>query len=252
MFLHKPFLPSILLLGLLLVASCQVNISADDESLPPPPITNFEKGIFIANNGNPQDGTSGSISFYERIGDQVENDIFQKANNNRLLGSNVRQVRVWNGFAYILVEDANKLEIVRAQNFVTQGAVGSFERPRFFLPIDDQKAYISQWGANGLTGSVEVFDLGRRTVVKSIPTRGGAGQMVRQGNFVYLVNDGGIQLDSVISKINVQEDKVVKVIDVGVAPQSLQLDQNGHLWVLSRGVQDQVNPDNDRPGRLIR
>ncbi|MEM9921474.1 MAG: DUF5074 domain-containing protein [Bacteroidota bacterium] len=238
---------------LLIICGCQIDVSSDDDAPDLPEITSYnDSGIFIANNGNPKDGTSGTISFYERTRQQVVNDIFQKANNNKVLGSNVRQISVVEQQAYILVEDAEKIEIVQTSNFQSRGAVGGFERPQCFLALDNTKAYISQWGADGVNGSIKVLDLINKVVVKEIPTRSGPGQMVRKGNFVYLVNQGGFVLDSVISKIDISTDRIVKTIAVGAAPHSLQVDQNNHLWVLSRGVIDRANPANSRPAKLVR
>ncbi|MEM9921475.1 MAG: DUF5074 domain-containing protein, partial [Bacteroidota bacterium] len=115
--------------------------------------------------------------------------------------------------------------------------------PRFFLAIDDQKAYVSQWG-EGLRdkANIAVVDLVERKVLKTIPTGAGTENLLRQGDKVYAVNEGALLNDSLLLVLDPQRDEIVQRIALPFYnPHSLQTDQNGDLWVLCRGFTDWDN-----------
>ena len=217
--------------------ACQVELSDEEEF---PPITRYQDGVFVVNRGNPFDGTSGSVSFYLPETEQIANDIYQQANQEQVIGSNLLQMEIYENLAYLLVADANKLEIVQPNTFRSLGAIGNLEGPQHFLPISREKAYLSQWGRNGLAGNITVIDLKGNRIEKQIAMRNGAGKMLRKGDFVYVVNSGGTEVDSVITKVNVLEDRVVREIEVGLVPNSVALDANRALWVLCQGHRDRA------------
>lgn len=240
---------------LLTIFACQAELRPtddDDESMGPVEITEYTNGIFIANQGSPADGISGTISFFDRSSSQVVEEIYQKENGGKVLGDKVNQINIHRNTAYILVEGADKLELANAESFEEQGAIGGFARPKFFLPVSISKAYVSQFGSDGYTGSVQVVDLNDKKIVKEISTRGGSGRMIKNGDFVYLLNNGGFALDSVITKIDITNDQVAKTIEVGPAPNSIVSDKNNHIWVLSQGAVNLGDRSKDIPGRLVR
>ena len=68
---------------------------------------------------------------------------------------------------YIVVNNSSKIEIVNKTDFVSTGVIEGLAQPRYFLGIDNQKAYVSQWGANGLDGSLAIIDLSDNSVTKT-------------------------------------------------------------------------------------
>jgi len=194
----------------------------------------YEMGVFIVNEGPFQNGT-GSISFFDRTSGAVEHKIFQTANSGAVLGNIVQSYEVHQERGYAVVNNAGKVEVVDADNFSTAGTITGLDQPRYFLGINDSKGYVSQWGATGVDGSVQVVDLMTLTVTASISTGSGAGRMLMNGDKVYVVNGGGFGSDNTVSVINTATDEVEATITVGDNPNSLQLDANGKLWVLCGG-----------------
>jgi YVTN family beta-propeller protein len=128
------------------------------------------------------------------------------------------------------------VEVINADDFSSVKTISDgIESPRYFLGISSTKGYLSDWGADGVTGTVKVIDLGSFTVTKTIPTGKGANQMLLKDGKVYVANSGGFDNDNTISIIDTSTDAVTSTITVGDNPNSIQFDKDGNLWVLSAG-----------------
>ena len=165
----------------------------------------------------------------------MSNNIFQEANDGEELGNIVHSMTIHNDLAYIVVNNANKIIIANATTFEKVDEITDLELPRYFLPINADKAFVSQWGADGVTGSIKVIDLMTNKVSNTIDTRPGPEAMIKIDDFVYATNSGGFTADSVVTKIDITSETVVKMIEVGQGPDYIVTDNNGDLWVLGHG-----------------
>lgn len=191
----------------------------------------FSDGAFITNEGAWGAG-NGSVSFYSYTGDTVANDIF-KSVNNRALGDVVQSLTVHNEKAYIIVNGSNKIEVVTSNDFVEYGVINNLASPRYFMGVDNNKAYVSQWGDNGV---IQVIDLPTLSVSKTIDVGFGPEHMIYHNNNIYVANSGGLVNDNTISIIDPSDDQVIKTITLdGDSPRDFALDANGDIWVLCYG-----------------
>ncbi len=248
--LHNSYRMIFGLCFLLLVAAC----GGDDEMMSEKEITEFPEGIFVVNRGN-DDVANGTISFYQRECEQVVDNIYLKANLSPQLGNDLRDMVFIGAEGFVLSNNSNRLTIVNADDFTFIASIEGFENPQNLLVVNPNKIYVSQWGADGLTGSIEVIDVQSRSIIASIPTPGGPGKMISQGPAVFVANSGGFAPDSLLSKIDATSDLFLKTIQVGVNPVDLVEDQEGGIWTLCGGVlvnfQNPMGPENT-PGRLVR
>ncbi len=221
-----------LLLLLVLFSTLAIQSCDDDE---PDPVLPGEAGFFVVNEGGfPTDNTS--ISFYDRERDEVTNDIFFSVNGEKL-GIQAQSLSVFEGKAYIMVQGSNKIEVINADDYKRIATITEdIESPRYFLAISSTKAYVSDWGENGVVGTVKVLDLTTNTVTKTIATGEGANKMLRIGNSVYVTNAGGSGSDNTIKIIDVNTDAVTSSITVGDNPNSILQDAAGNIWVSSSGA----------------
>ena len=210
----------------------------------------FSKGVFIVNEGNYTHGNA-SISYYNRDSLNITNDIFYKV-NNRPLGDVGQSMAEYNEKYYIVVNNSNKVEIVNKTDFTSVGVINGLAQPRYFLGISNQKAYVSQWGANGMDGSLAVVNLTTNTVTDTIRTGAGAEKMVKLENFVYVVNSGGYGNDSTITVVNSSTDQFVTKIKVGYNPVAIVTDKNNKLWVLCGGKWKDDYSALENPGALVK
>lgn len=231
-----------LILPFLLIAALS-SCKPDDDNTPQ---GTYETGVFITNEGPFGSGT-GTVSFYNRTTGEVSNNIFEVV-NNRPLGNIVNSIEMHNDKAYIVVNNAAKVEVVNVADFVSTGSIENLGIPRFFLGIDEHKGYLTDWSSG-----IKVIDLHTNSVTSTIATGGsGAEQMKLIGSEVFVANSGGYDKDSTVAVINTSNNTVGSIITVGHNPKALSVDANGKLWVLCSGILDWVNPANDTPGKLVR
>ena len=227
-----------LLLLLSLFAMIFVQSCSDDDPAPVKPGT---EGFFIVNEGGfPNENTS--ISFYDRETDAVTNDIFA-AVNGRPLGLQAQSMTVVEDKAYIMVQGTGKIEVIDADDYTSIAVITEdIESPRFMVALSSTKAYVSDWGIDGVTGTVKVIDLNTNEVTGTIPTGQGASRMLQVGSLVYVTNAGGFGKDNTVKVIDTGTDAITATITVGDNPNSIQIDAAGNIWVASSGA-TAYNPD---------
>lgn len=200
----------------------------------------YANGVFITSEGAFSGGT-GTVSFYNRTVGGIKNDIFGLENTGAAIGNILQSMSVANGKAYLVVNNANKLIVTDANTFKFQDSIVGTTLPRYFLNIDDKKAFVSEWGKNGLEGAVKVLDLATKKFTKTIATGKGAERLLRVGNTVWVANNGGFDKDSTVAIIDVTTEAVLSKINIGISPNSLMQDANGDIWVLSSGAWGATN-----------
>lgn len=223
---YRKLLVIISLFATVLIQSC-----SDDPNVAKP----GEEGFFILNEGGfPNENAS--LSFYDRETNKVTNNVFASA-NGRPLGIQAQSLTVFEGKAYIIVQGSSKIEVIDADDYTSIATItDEIENPRYFLGISSTKGYVSDWGADGVTGTVKVIDLSTNEVTKSIPTGQGANRMLKVNNLVYVTNNGGYGFDNTVVIINSNTDEVGETITVGDNPNGILSDADGNLWVTSSGA----------------
>jgi len=215
------------------------------------PAGQYESGVFIVNEGPFLSGT-GTISHYNRNDKTATNNIFQQANIFPL-GNIVQSLNIFNGKGYIVVNQANKIEVVESATFKYTGTIRGLDQPRYIVPINDTKAYVSIWGSDGMTGAIKVVNLATNSVSSTITTgRKGMERMVKKDNFVYATCKGGNGNDSVVTIINSTTDAVLANLEVGPNPDGIVKDANGNIWVLCVGKFKSDYSSLAQNGRLVK
>ncbi|GEM_PF-76345 len=215
------------LLALVLLASCRRNDDTQPISYP------YESGIFVANEGPFQNGT-GTITWYHPDSAMAKQNIFQQANDGQPLGNIVQSLTFGDSLGYIVVNNAHKVVVVRANTFEQLATIEGVALPRYLI-VDGAKGYLSQWGADGTSGSVAIIDLSSRIVEATIATGSGAESLLLDGKLLYVANAGGFGSDSTVAVIDLENRQLVQTIVVGPNPNTLVKDQNGAIWVVCSG-----------------
>ncbi len=250
MIILKKFTFLLILFVLALATACLPSVVDEEEKDKEKGPLEFTDGIYVVNQGLTQNTDQfGSLTFVERGEDgRSIKDVFRTNNSTRELGNRTRSMHVVNGLGYIVSTNADRIDVVRMDNFQYLGPILGLEKPRFLLPVSPGIAWVSQWGADGFEGSIAVVDLSSNTVLRTIPVRPGPEEMVLQNGNVFVANSGGFLLDSVVTKIDIETETILKEIEVGLQPQSIEIDVNRSIWVLTRGFQ---GFDESRDGRLV-
>ena len=123
--------------------------------------------------------------------------------------------------------------------------------PRYIAKVNDNKAYVTDWGING----VQVIDLLTNTISSTIACGTGPEGITVANGFAYVCNVGGWGLDNTVSVINTTTDAVETTLIVGDKPNSVVVDVNGAVWVLTGGFteyDDDWNVVSETAGNLVK
>jgi len=217
-----------------LVAVLLVSCDNDNDPTPDPPVA--QAGYFIINEGAFGNANT-TLSYYDRQNNTVSNDVFQSV-NNRPLGDQTQSMTVFEERGFIIVQNSSKIEVINRDDFSSIATIGlddGIVSPRYFLGINSSKGYVTDWGADGISGTIKVIDLDTYEVASSINVGQGPNRLILHNDQVYVANGGGLGYDSTVVVIDPQTDTVVKTIVVGDNPNSLTVDANGQLWVAGSG-----------------
>ncbi|MFC2100680.1 YncE family protein [Bacteroidota bacterium] len=223
--MRKVLLSILFLITLSIISGCEKNENSTNDNNGS---ILYETGVFVANEGLFPSG-SGSISYFNRTTGSVVQDIFEKE-NNRPLGNIVQSMEVFNSRGYIVVNNASKVEVVQLATFKSVGVIDNLTSPRYFLGINNNKGYVSNWA-----NQVSVVDLNNLNIIKNIQTGTGPDKMIKVNDKVFVLNIGGWSIDSTITVIDCNTDSVITTIQVAPKPDGVVEDKNGWLWVICSG-----------------
>ena len=201
------------------------------------PIHDFNKkgeGVFIVCEGNFMYGNS-SLSYYDKNGKSVENQVFLKANGIPL-GDVAQSLVILDSTAYIAVNNDGKIYAININTFKLKSKITNLVSPRYIQFINYSKGYITDLYSKNIT----IFNPKNMTVTGQIDIavasetyyRHSSEQMVFCNDFMFV---NSWSYDDKILVINTKTDKLTDTIQVLKQPRKILLDRNKKLWVLCDG-----------------
>lgn len=247
-----------LILALAVISSCDKTPNPIAEN----PIHELDTnsiGVYIVNEGNFQWGNA-SLSYYNPLSNLVQTDIY-KAHNGKGIGDVLQSVCEYQDKLYLVVNNSRKISILNAKTWKEIGVIEGFNSPRYMLPINENKAYVSDLYEN----AVYVVNLKTAQIENKILCKGWTEEMLLVGNRAFVCGLGS----SYVYVIDTQTDKLKDSIEIGYGAQSIVQDAQNKSWVLSIGKTGvpaqlcQINEEGkkeksfhfkegENPGRLIK
>ncbi|MBD1261160.1 YncE family protein [Maribacter polysiphoniae] len=202
----------------------------DNDSYP------YENGIIVTHEGNFFQGNA-SVSFVSNDYATVQNDVYATVNDVDSWADNIQSMAFNGEFGYIVVNNSQKVEVVNRYTFESVATIDKeLLNPRY-MAIANGKGYVTNWGDGSDTEDdyVAVIDLDENTVVSKIPVAEGPERLVVKENTIYVAMQGGYNQNNIVTVIDATTNTVTTTVTVGDRPNSIQLDAEGNLWVLSGG-----------------
>lgn len=200
---------------LLFTVSC-----TDDGDFYEAPRGAYENGIFVVNEGN--FGTpNASVSFVSQDLNYVEQNIYKNNNNNEDLGDVLQTIGYSGDYAYLVLNNSNKVTVVNRYNFKKAGEITSnINQPRYigfannyiYVTNDEYMGdkYVTVYKNSDLS-FVKKIDL--TDTAERIAVAGGTvfvqNSSYGYGNKITLINSGTNDLQTTITVPNGQVQKIV-------------------------------------------
>ena len=218
----------------------------DDKPTPTPPGgggTPSDHRVLVCNEGPFAAGT-GTISLLNITTGESHHLVFEEANGFPL-GNIVQSAHRYQDEVYVVVNNAGKIEVASANNFVSVTTIENLGQPRYMVS-HDEKGYVSDWASGG----VHVVDMPSHTVTTTIETGPGPERLIVHDNNVWVANSGGFSTAQTVSVIDANAQSLSATISVGDNPNSLVADADGHVRVLCRGVGSWPDPEAETAGSI--
>lgn len=225
----------ILLLSVFILASCVKDkpIVVNNGNVT---FSNAKKVIVVNEGGYTYN--QAEVSIYDPETKQVVQEYYKQQNNNQLLGDVLQSINYFNSNYYCVVNNSSKI-VVCNNKFQKVSQINGLSSPRYFLPITNSKAYVSDLMAN----QIHVIDLTQNTKTASISCPGWTEQMVLIYNKAFVCN----VKRNFVYVINTIANQITDSVNVGVNAYGLVIDKNDKVWVLSAG-----DKQNNIPAKLTR
>lgn len=203
-----------------------------------PNALNLGSGLFVLNEGTYQ-YSNASLSFYDIEADTVGNGLFYKV-NNAPLGDVAQSMALLDGKLFIVINNSNYIYKVDATTMVCDTTkpykMGDFLSPREIYPVAPDKAYVSDLSSPNLW----IVNPQTMTHTGTVAMGKTTEKMVRVDNELYVSNWSNYYLPEMkkntVQVVDLNNDVKVAEIEVGKEPNSMAVDNNGHVWVLCEGA----------------
>lgn len=221
-------------LFLLTVMACH-----DDDPGPtnPNPTIRKAEGFFIINEGTFNFGNA-SVSYYHFDTEEVTSEVF-KSTNGYTPGDVLQDFYIHDDIGYLVLNNSGFVQVVDMETFTSLGMIQPFESPRYFLPVGENKAYVSDLYAN----SIQVVFMDSGEVTGEIDVPFWTEQMVQVDENVFVNSPWDVRVDAHdhIYVLDSENDLLIDSIQVGVDPADMVLNGN-KLWIYCRGSAEEEAP----------
>jgi len=193
-------------------------------------------GFFILNEGRFNMGDA-SLGYYDFETGTYNEKVFQNT-NGRILGDILQSMEVVNDKAYLVMNNANVVEIMDVKSFQSLGTIGNFPSPRYLAPVDNKKAYLSDL----FSGFLYVLDLETGIKTDSIDFSGKWTENLLLHEAILYVSTPTLfwgPATKHIYLVDTQNDMITDSIEVGYNPSVMVKDHHDMIWVYCSGNEDE-------------
>ncbi len=218
-------LPTLTLVVMVLLTAVGCRKDKPEEPENVPVHIGDERGVYITNEGNFQWGNA-KVSYYDIATGNATEDLYEPA-NGLAIGDVCQSMTLYNNKGYVVMNNSSKVVVVDPNTFVAMATITGFTSPRYFLPVGNGKAYVTDLFAN----KIAVVDLASNSIISHIASSGATQELLMADGKVFVTNEGRGE----IHVIDPSTDVVVDTIAVSRGANSIVEDANGKLWVACTG-----------------
>lgn len=213
------------LMAAVVFTACEKSTTNPD----PNPGTSYNSGVYVTSEGAFPNG-SGALSYFNPQSNVFVGNLFEQV-NGRPLGNTTQAMSSWQNTGLIVVNNANKIELVDLTTFQATGEITGLQLPSR-IAVSGNKAYVTEWVSFGGNGRLSIIDLASKNIVKTLATGPFPDAIIAHAGKIYVANSNG----SEVLVLDTQSDNYSDTIAVGDWPNSFAVDALNQLWVLCGGI----------------
>ncbi|MCI5055397.1 MAG: hypothetical protein MRY83_04765 [Flavobacteriales bacterium] len=187
------------------------------------------KRVFVINEGNFLSGNA-KLTAYDIESNQSTRNAFETVNGFGL-GDVFQSIHSFKNNFYLTINNSGKVIIVNDElEYLNE--INQLNSPRYFLPINNAKAYVTDLYAEG----VHIVDLNTSQVVDKINFNGWTEELIMVNGLVYITSYDSEYL----YVVDPREDSKIDSIEVGFGGLHIVQDKFADIWILSGGNTDEA------------
>lgn len=190
---------------LLFTTSCR----NDDPIVDVQPKGAYENGIIMSNEGNFGSPTA-TVSFISNDLATIENNVYSANNGGAALGDVLQNVGLNGDYAYLILNNSNKIEVVNRYTFKKVATVSDqVSQPRY-IAFANNNYYVTN--SSGSSKFVNVYSTATNAFVKKIPLTSGGERIVEASGRIVVQNasfGSGKKLTFIDPVSNIVESEVL-------------------------------------------
>ena len=217
-------------------------ISEEEEILPPETVTSVE-GFYLLNEGN-MNMNKASLDYYDYESGAYRRNVYGEANPESTLGLGDvgNDIGIYGSKLYAVINNSNKVEVMDVKT-AERIKVIDVKNCRY-LTFSNGKAYVSAYdgevalGDNSPNGFVAEIDTLSLAITRTVQVGRQPEEMAVVGEKLYVANSGGYSppnYERTVSVIDLNTFTKINDIDVAINLHRLKADEDGDLYVSSRG-----------------
>jgi DNA-binding beta-propeller fold protein YncE len=189
----------------------------------------LSEGLFNMNNS--------SIQMIDFETEKYHSDYFSTI-NQRGLGDTANDMIIYKGLIFVVVNVSSQIEVIDSKTGISVRRIpvmdekGRGRQPRNIM-ANNEKLYVCSFD-----GTVSKIDLKSLEIEKTIAVGKNPDGLAISHGFLYVSNSGGLDApnyDQTVSKIDIEKFILVKTIQTGINPFTIKSDNQGDVYVISRG-----------------
>lgn len=181
--------------------------------------------VLVMNEGNYMFGNA-KVTYYSKSNGSTVTDLFESTNGFSI-GDVLQSAKLHNGKIYFVVNNSGKIVVCDPLNLEQLQTISGLTSPRYFYPVSNSKAYVSDLYAN----KIWVVDLVNNVVSSSIACNGWTEQMHEMYGEVFVTNYESGKLYVIDEALDVITDSIA--LTEGAS--GIVEDKFGKLWVMCSG-----------------
>jgi hypothetical protein len=220
----------LVLIAITTFISCE-DSSSDEVYIPK---GEYDLGFIVSNEGN-FGSPNASVSFISEDLLTSVDQVFSKVNSNTPLGDVLQSITFDDNYAYLVVNNSNKIEVVDRYTFKQITTLTENISLPKYAEVEDGKLYITNSGSK----SIVVYNVSDFSYNSTIEIKSTVDQIIIEDDFIYVQN-AAFGFGNKITVVDIKTNTIIKTIETGEGLNSME-EEDGILYAMHKTGVTKIN-----------